>query len=448
LEHCQTQQYTSLTAETKLALKTFILDSLGVGISGSRVLFSEPLKQLCQSWGYGSQAQAFNSADWYPAPTAAMLNAWQIHNQEFDCVHEPAVVHPMAVIFAALLAFAQRAGNINGQSFMTAISVAVDVATTLGKASDAPLTFFRPGCCGALGAVVGMAKLAGCDTLTTRHAFGITYSMLNGTMQAHTEGSAMLAMQIGIAARNAVNALDLALAGLDGPLDSLEGPFGFYHLFEPRSDLPLAIAELKHRARITEVSHKPFPTGRACHGGLDALTELIKQHQLQAQNITAIKLVAPPLIKRLIGRPATAGMSVSYARLCFGYSAASLLLDGAVHVNCYDNAKLQQSERLALAALCQVESDGSSDQNAMTPQTLYLSLSDGRQLQLHLNATLGSPQRPLTKPQQLEKFRLCCLSAAKPLTPSAIDALITQVDALEHLHDVSLLLSLSNPRSA
>ena len=35
------------------------------------------------------------------ATAAAMVNAYQIHNSEFDCVHEQAVVHPMAVLLAA-----------------------------------------------------------------------------------------------------------------------------------------------------------------------------------------------------------------------------------------------------------------------------------------------------------------------------------------------------------
>ena len=94
------------------------------------------------------------------------MNALHIHNQEFDCVHEPAVVHPMAVILAALLAYveqpaerpAERKKAVSGSQFLTALALAVDVATVIGmmlpNRSD-----FSPAMCGSLGATAGMAVL-------------------------------------------------------------------------------------------------------------------------------------------------------------------------------------------------------------------------------------------------------------------------------------------------
>ena len=49
-----------------------------------------------------------------------------------------------------------------------------------------------------------------------------------GTMQAHEEGSMMLAMQMGFAARNAVQAYDLAELGITAPVNILDGRFGFF----------------------------------------------------------------------------------------------------------------------------------------------------------------------------------------------------------------------------
>ncbi len=446
INYVQTLTFDDLNDDTKTALKTFILDSLGVGICGARVPFASKLKLLCQSWGEGKQAQVFNTGEWMPAPSAAMLNAWQIHNQEFDCVHEQAVVHPMAVILASVLAYCQKAGNIDGKTFMTAISAAVDVATTLGSATRSPLTFFRPAWCGALGSTLAIAKLAKLDTNTTANALGITYSMLGGTMQAHVEGTSMLAMQIGIAARSTLNAIDMAMAGLDAPQDVIDGPFGFFSLIERESDIPQALAELRQQARINQVSHKPFPTGRACHGGLDALRCLVEEHQFSADDIDTVTLSAPPLINRLIGRRPKTHMAVSYARLCFGYTAASLMLDGDVRVDCYDEDKLYNRDRLALAERFNVVNDGSDDPNAMTPQTLTVNLKDGKEYQFHLPATLGSPERPLSREQHLQKFRQCCLAAPKPLAPTTIESLISQVDNLQEMCDVSVLVQQSQPQ--
>ena len=51
-----------------------------------------------------------------PAAGAAFLNAWQMHNQEFDCLHEGAVVHAMASVLPAALAVAETRGGISGRS--------------------------------------------------------------------------------------------------------------------------------------------------------------------------------------------------------------------------------------------------------------------------------------------------------------------------------------------
>jgi len=192
--------------------------------------------------------------------------------------------------------------------------------------------FFRPAICGALGAVIGLAKLRKLDTESMTNAFGLVYSQISGTMQAHTEGSPMLAIQIAMNARSALNALDMAAVGFTAPKDILEGPFGFYSLIEPEHQLEQTLEKLGVEHQILNVSHKPFPTGRACHGGLDALNQLLTQHRFDIHDIAKGTLLAPPLIEHLTGRRPNADMTAAYARLCFPYSAATFLLDGDVSV--------------------------------------------------------------------------------------------------------------------
>jgi 2-methylcitrate dehydratase PrpD len=43
-----------------------------------------------------------------PAISAAFVNAFQIHCLEWDAVHEPAVVHALSVVTAALMASLDR----------------------------------------------------------------------------------------------------------------------------------------------------------------------------------------------------------------------------------------------------------------------------------------------------------------------------------------------------
>jgi 2-methylcitrate dehydratase PrpD len=461
LDHAQALRFDTLPPAAVQAALVFITDSVGVGLAGSRHARRPQVLAAAAGWG---DAGAMAARDWasgrrWPAPTAALLNAWQVHNQEFDCVHEGAVVHPLATILPALVAEAERAAArgrpVSGAALIEALVLAVDVAATLGSAQVAPMRFFRPAMCGALGASLGLAKLAGLPRAAMADALGIAHSQLAGTMQAHLEGSPMLALQVGLAARAAVTALDLARAGFSGPHDVIEGPFGYFDLFDAplgapgsarREQVQRVFDELGHIWRITEVSHKPFPTGRAAQGALDGLAALQAQHGFTAAQVARVELLAPPLILRLVGRPLRAGMDVNYARLCLPYLAATALLHGQVTLDAFERAALDDPARHALAARVFALPDGNPDANALAPQALRVTLRDGRVLAIDLPAVLGHPQRPLPAAAQRAKFDACCAHAG--LSAPATARLHAACAALPQCEDVSAWVSLMNENPA
>ena len=427
------------------AAKNFIIDSIGVAIGGSHVPDLAKVKRATLGWGSADEARIWVTGERVPAASAALVNGLQIHNQEWDCVHEPAVVHPMAVILSTVLAYAERSSQrgqpVDGRALLAAVVVAVDVATTLGMSSRSALRFFRPAWCGALGATLALGKLGGFDVPGMRNLFGLTYSQLSGTMQAHVEGSPMLALQIGINARAALSAFDLAEAGFDGPLDALEGPFGYFQLIEGDADAA-PFDQLGQCWRITEVSHKPFPTGRAAHAALDMMQELRQLHAWSAAEVRAVRLYAPPLILRLVGRPAQAGMAPSYARLCLPYLVATLLLTGEVGADAYTDGALKDDARLAFAKRVSLHVNDCDNVNALVPQSCEVELNDGRVLRAQRDAVLGSPARPLSAERQQAKFAAACATAALPFPPSRQAALLDCLQHLETLPDVARLVDL------
>ena len=446
LHHIATSSFERLSPEAVRAVKVFIMDSLAVGIAGSgpQVMLAETVRRTALGFGEGAQARAWVTGEALPTGSAALLNGFRIHNQEFDCVHMPAVVHPMAVVLSTLIAGAEARGGVDGRGLIAAVSVAVDVATLLGISGRAPMRFFRPAMCGALGAVAGLAHLHGADAATTRSALGLAHAHLSGTMQAHVEGSPTLALQVALNARAAWSAWTLAANGFPGPQDMLEGPFGYLPLFEGEFDTgPSLDALAAGEAQITRVSHKVFPTGGAAHAGLDMLDELRRTHGLRIDDIAHIELQAPPLVRRLVGRPLVAGMQPSYARLCYPYLAATMLIEGRVGLDAYADDKLADSVRIAFAERVQLVANGCDDPNALVPQSLVVTTGDGTQLTAHRDAALGSPQRPLDRAGQLAKFHHCLDHAARPFAAARREALIATLDRLETLQDVRQLVDLT-----
>jgi aconitate decarboxylase len=350
-----------------------------------------------------------------------MVNAFQVHSQEFDPVHEGAVVHAMAAALACALGWAEHYGGVCGEQLIRAVIAGVDVAVTLGLCSRAPMRFFRPANCGGFGATAALALLAGLDEPQIRDALGIYYGECAGTMQAHIEASPQLAMQMGFAARNAVTAVELARRGMPGPRAPISGPFGYFALFDGAADPP-PFDELGRVWRVCELSHKPFPSGRATHGGIDGVQRLIAEHGVAADHVRAGRFIVPPLTHRLVGREAGPDMTVSYARLCLPFCAAVCLRRSTVALGDFAPAALADVNTLALASRFSLIGDSNPDPNALTPLRVELDLAGGRTAACDVVEVLGSPDRPLSQDAALAKFTACAAPRALWDTVMALDA--------------------------
>ena len=358
-------------------------------------------------------------------------------------MHEQAVAHVMTIVLPVALAVAERQGRagvpVTGRQLIEAVVLGVDVAASLGVAATSGLRFFRPATVGAFGGAAVLGKLLGFDATRLHDAFSIVYGQLCGTMQAHTEGSLLLAMQMGFNARNAIVAGDLAAAGVAGPRNILEGDFGYYKLIETAGDPGRAAAELGRIWRITEVAQKPFPSGRATHGLIDGCLDLQRRHGFSADQISRVTAHVPPLVHQLVGRPCRPDMSINYARLCASYVAACALLRGTVGIEDFCDTAYRDPATQALAARIEVKV-AAGNPNALTPVAVEIELQGGARHAITLDVVTGHPRRPMTRTAHLAKFETNCAHAAVPLPPEKVQHLIALVDTLEAVADAATLV--------
>jgi len=409
----------------RTAAKVFIADALGVGIAGVNAPWRLAVLDTASAGAGAAEATVWGSGERLPLAQAALVNAYQVHAQEFDPVHEGAVVHPMAAVLPCLLGWAERDGDVSGERLLRAVVAGVDVAATLGLCSRAPMRFFRPANCGGFGAVAGLALLAGLNEEQIRDALGVYYGECSGTMQAHTEASPQLAMQMGFAARSAVTAIELARRGMPGPRAPISGEFGYFALFDGKAD-PAPFDELGRAWRVAELSHKPFPSGRATHGGIDGLQQLIAAQGVTGEQVRAGRFLVPPLTHRLVGRPAHDAMPVGYARLCLPYVGAVCLRRGTVGLDDFGPEALADPDTLALARRLAVVADANPDPNALAPARVELDLVDERTIACDVTNVLGGPARPLSPAVARAKFDAC---GAPATLWDAVTALEAAADA-------------------
>lgn len=383
-------------------------DTLAVGAAGAAAPGADQILEVARRSGSGDEARLLGSDERLPAPSAAFVNGYRIHCLEWDAVHEPAVVHALSVVTAALGAVIDRRGGCSPDEAIAALIVGVDVASGLGFAADSPLTFFRPATAGLLGAALAVARIEGAPTAD---ALNLAYSMCAGTMQAHVEGSLALPFQIANAARAAVVAADLAKAGFGGPRGAIEGQFGYFALFD-QGDPGRYAAELGRVWRISDVSTKPYPSGRASHATLSILEAL----ELDSAQVERVEALVPPLVARLVGRPMKADMSPAYARLCLPFLTALMLSERRIDPRRFTGEAFADPDLLNLANRVIVQVDRNEDVNALSPQLVRLTKTGGEVIERTIPDTLGSSQAPLSAGGAEAKRAL-----ARELAPSGCD---------------------------
>lgn len=444
--HVIETRYEDLPEAVVRAAKTFILDSIGVGVAGSNGPWVKELLTTVARWGGGTESRVFVHGTAFPATTAAIVNAYLIHCLEFDCINEAAVIHPMATILGAVSAEADRRKDVSGKDLLTAVTVGVDSSGVLGVSSNSEMRFFRPSTAGAFGATAAIAKLRGFDVETLMNAFGAIYGQISGTLQPHKEGSPVLGMQIGFCARGAISACDLAEAGLIGPHDVLTGQYGYFELYEGGAgtyDEAPVFAKLGKEWQIANVSHKPFPSGRLTHGVVDGIQQLTAKHGFGPDDVERMVAKVPPLAYRLTGRPDIQNPAPNYAKLCIPFVAATALLEGTVAVQHFERDWLDNARVHEIAARVECVQDDNPDVNRVAPQRLEVYLKDGRMLDIDMPEIFGHPENPLSAEQNVEKFLHNWGVGAYPLDPAKGERMVELVDGLEGVADVSELVALT-----
>ena len=379
-----------------------LADTLAVGAAGSTAPGAAGVYAAAAGWGSGNEARLLGRNERLPAPSAAYVNAFQIHCLEWDAVHEGAVVHALSVVTAALHAAIDRRGGCDAEDALTALAVGVDIASGLGIAADSALSFFRPATAGLIGAALAVARIEGLNRAQFADVLGLAYSHCAGTMQAHVEGSIALPLQIANAARAAIQVVDLVKNGLTGPHDALEGPFGYFKLID-QGDLSRYTESVGQIWRISEVSTKPYPCGRASHGLLATLDEV----RTSSDAISQITAHVSPLVVRLIDRPISDNMSPAYARLCLPFLTALMLRDGRIDPKRFDAASFTDPVIRECAAMLRIQVDDNPDLNALSPQRLEIIYTDGRRVLIEIPDILGSPNAALSAHQIVAKRDLC-----------------------------------------
>jgi len=440
--HIHKSNFENLDNQTINKIKVFLLDSLGVGIAGSTGANLSELKKVANSWSKGNECTVLGTWENYSRDTATLINAYQIHCLEFDCIHEGAVVHPMAAILSSLLAHCETLNNegrhINGKEFLLALALGVDIASFLGISAKGELKFFRPATASGFGAIAALSKIQKFSLEEIHNALGIMYSQTCGNMQSHIEGVPILGLQVGFNAKAALSSMDLTLAGFPGPKRVFNGEHGYFKLIENDNfDTRYLQDNIGKIWMVNQLAHKPYPSGRLTHGLVHANKDLKLNYGLNKDEINSIECLVPPGVYKLVARPLIDNLTTNYAKLCAKFVGASYMINGHLDIDSFTDQKyLTNPETLEFARKITMIKNENLDQKVLTPQKFTVKLTNNKTIEINLDHVYGHPKAALSESEYLDKFHKCCLSSTKKIPKNKIDQMIDFILDLENKKNV------------
>ncbi len=417
----------------------FVLDWLGCAIAGldtppgrifgRHTAEQPPAGSSCLGLAEGRSPQA-----------AALHNGGVSHIVEMDDVDRASVIHPAAVVVPAALATAERVGA-SGRDFLAAVTLGYEVAIRVGEAVGKTHYFHwhNTATCGVFGATAAAGWLLGLDESRMTWALGNAGTQAGGLWEFIADGAMSKHLHTGRAAANGVLAAELAALGFTGARTILEGRQGFFAATAPDGEPRAVVAGLGNGWKLPGVSIKPYPSCRHTHSAVDAALQLRREHGLRADDVERVEIGAYHSVLDLTDNPTPGHLYA--AKFSVQYCTARALLDGALRLSDFTDARIAEPAARQLMARMAVSLDPELDARYPRefPASVRLFLRDGRTVETTVLNPKGDPENPLSEEELAAKFR-----DMLPVTVYAgrAEALLEAVIGLDSRPDVRGLLGL------
>lgn len=386
--------------------------------------------------GSNEAAPAVNGR-FYGAGDAALINGVASHVLDFDDV--ALAGHPSTVLVPAILALGHERHS-TGAEALAAWLAGYELWAHLDEIEPGHLHdrgFHPTAVMGTLACAAAAARLLGLDVGQARHALAIAASLAAGLVANF--GSMTKSLHAGRTAQSGIHAARLASAGYTGSADVFEHRTGFLRAFSPSGTPQLDPAGF----RIGEVSLaerygvnlKRYPTCYATHRALDAMLDLVRQHDLAPDTVETIHVHTGATQKLMLrnSRPQT-GLE---AKFSMEFAMAGAIVQRRLGLDELTDGFVQRPEVQAL--LERVEVTASEDKaGADLPNApfdlVWVDTTDGRVLRHEPVAhARGSWQLPLERAEIRDKFLDC---ASRKLPQARAGQLFDRLWALEDIRDL------------
>ncbi|HEY8519437.1 MAG TPA: MmgE/PrpD family protein [Gammaproteobacteria bacterium] len=386
-------KYEQLSVDVAEQAKLCVLDLFSSAFAARELPWGREAVAVARAASGGTgTASIFGTPDVATPADAAFANAVLGHGLVRDDMHLGSVSHLGTVLVPALLALLP-ASRASGKDFVAALAAGYEIGGKVGRMIldvDVARTFRPTGIAGPLAAAAAGARLLGASEEQAAAALALAANTVAGYNEWAATGGSEMFFHVGFAARNAVTAVQLAMAGAYASPTALDGEAGLLAAFrKPRE--PAVPAPFADRPEILAVFFKPVPACNYAQAAAQAAHALATAHGPLAEGVERIVVRVPYAAAHYPGCDCAGPFErILQAKMSIQYNVAAALARGDFAERNYEPSRNPDVLRLAALARLEVDDALTRAYPAKQGAEVIVSLADGRTLAHRVDAIVAA----------------------------------------------------------
>ena len=442
--------YESIPANVIQRAKEAVIDGIGVTLSGVNADCTRLIRQYIAGLGLSGKATVIGQDQTLPAEFAALANGVSAHALDYDDTQISTLpdrvygllTHPTTPVLSAAIPAAEEIGA-SGKDTLTAFCTGVEVACKVAEAIRPyhyQNGFHSTGTIGIFGAAAAAAKLRGMDTEMIAQALGIAASKSSGIRVAF--GTMTKPYHAGAAAQGGIVATELARIGYRTAPEALDGPWGYFQVAGSGVDPEAIEGKLGNPYTFVDpgVSIKPYPCGSLSHPSMDAMLDLILEHDIKADDVSEVRIGTTSNVLAALRYPTPT--DELEAKFSIPFCMGILLLERAGGIAQFTDEVVLRSDVQEMMA--RVEPYLHEDLEALGFQRIRslieVQLRDGTVLSTEASTSRGTPERPMSVEELAGKFGDCAQGLLADDVQAKVIDMVYHLDEVDSVRDLTALL--------
>src|ERR1044071_3551225 len=454
---CKTS-YRDIAPEVIERARGFILDGLGVALAGSTEKGSRILHDYVRRMDGAGEATVVGTSVLAPAAKAALANGVAGHAMDYDDTQLSAskeavyglLTHPTTPVLAAVLALGQKQ-KITGADFLLAYILGVEVECRIADAINPrhyQSGFHSTATMGGLGAAMAAGKILGLKEPQLLTTLGIAASMASGLRENF--GTMTKPLHAGRAAENGVSTALLARDGFTAAPNILEARRGFFNAMAGGFDENKVSGRLgsPYFMKQPGISVKPYPSGSLSHPAQDLILDLVRAHDLKAEDIEHIDVGTNSNVPNALIYPMP--KTALEGKFSIPFCMAIAVIERKAGIAQFQDRKVRDQKVIELMKRITLYVDEELERLGydQVRSRLRVKLKDGRVVEDRYDVARGHPEKPLTWNELSEKFRDCATLVLSRTKFDETIRLLEQFQDLKSLRPLMRALTNANGQSS